>query len=344
VKDTRLLSIHSLSQDELCHHLVEAGFESYRGKQVYQFLYHHEINSFQDMKNLPRKLIEYLEGHFILKALSLLDTRVSGKKDCYKYLFELADKRKVESVVIKDRSRKTLCLSSQVGCSLNCVFCATGQLENQRNLSPGEMVSQFLYAREKHGSIDNLVFMGMGEPLLNYKNLIKTIRILNSKEGVNFGMKRITISTAGITRSIRRLADEKMNLHLAVSLNSPDTKTRLELMPFSKKIPLKDLLGALRYYQEKTGDRITLEYVMLKNVNMSRQDAKAIINLTKELRFNLNLIPYNPVPELGYESPDHEDIDRFMRFFQYSRLEIVLRRRKGEDIGAACGQLAASDK
>ncbi len=335
-------SIYSLTQNDLSQVLMEAGFEKYRSQQIFQFLYQKRLNQFSDMKNLPESLRTYLAEHFVISSLGNLDHQISQDKNTHKYLFGLSDGLRIESVVIKDGSRNTLCLSSQVGCSLNCRFCATGQMEIKRNLKPGEILDQFLYLKDKHGSIHNIVFMGMGEPLLNYNNVINSIRILNSKDGLDVGIKRITVSTAGIAKGIRRLADESMNIQLAVSLNAPDQELRAEIMPFAQKITLQEVIGACHFYQEKTGRRFTFEYVLIKGVNMRKGDAKKIVKLSKELHFNLNLIPYNPVSGCDYQSPTPYEVDQFVKNFQYSRLEVVQRKRKGRDISAACGQLLAS--
>lgn len=332
-------SIYSLSYDELQNVLIENSFEKYRTKQIYQFLYDKEVKSFGEMKNIPKKLVDFLEDQFTLKALDLETVQISERKDSHKYLFNLDDGNQIESVLIKDGIRNTLCISSQVGCPLNCQFCATGTMGIIRNLSAGEIVNQYVYVKGKHGTIDNIVYMGMGEPLLNYNNVMKSIRILNDERGLNVGIKRITISTAGIERGIKRLADENLNFNLAVSLNAPEQDLRSKIMPFSKKIPLKDLLSACKEYQEKTGKRITFEYVCIKNLNMERVHSKKIIKLKDDLKFNLNLIPYNPIEGSELESPEPEDMDRFESFFEFSRLEVVKRKRKGRDIAAACGQL-----
>ncbi len=333
-------SILSYTLESLQNSLLEQGFESFRAKQIFHFLYQKNVKSFSEMNNLPKKLIEYLVSQFHILGVQEENHIISERKDTHKYLFTLMDNMKVESVIINEGSRNTLCLSSQVGCSLNCVFCATGQMGMKRNLSSGEMISQFLFLKGKHGQIDNIVFMGMGEPLLNYNNLINTIKILNSKEGLNFGIRRITISTAGVAKNIRRLADENLHIHLAVSLNSPDPMTRINLMPFSKRIPLKEVLDACKFYQEKTKRRITFEYVLFKGINSSKKDAKSIIKLFDDLQFNLNIIPYNPIDGCKYETPSHDEVEEFTRYFQYSKIEVVQRKRKGRDISAACGQLA----
>ncbi|MDH4128372.1 MAG: 23S rRNA (adenine(2503)-C(2))-methyltransferase RlmN [Spirochaetota bacterium] len=343
-KINKLPSILSLTYEELMDHLVNAGFEKYRSQQIYQFLYQKGVKQFSDIINIPKKLIDYLESSFTLHTLNEIDCKVSKKEDTYKYLFQLSDGLKIESVVIKEFNRNTLCISSQVGCPLNCVFCLTGKMGIERNLKTDEIIDQFLYLKEKHESIDNIVFMGMGEPFLNYNNLIKAIRIFNSKDGLNFSIRRITISTAGIIKGIRRFANEELNLHLAVSLNSPFQSERLKIMPFTKKNTLGDLLSVCKYYQEKTGRRITFEYVMIKNVNIDKKDAKRIIQFSEDIHFNLNLIPYNPIPNCDYVSPTKEEIFKFIQYFKYSNVEVVQRKRKGRDISAACGQLATSHK
>ncbi|GMT49681.1 MAG: putative dual-specificity RNA methyltransferase RlmN [bacterium] len=318
-KQPKQASIHSFTQEDLSHTLMEAGFEKYRSQQIFQFLYQKKLKQFSDMKNLPESLRTFLTDHFTISSLSNVNHLTSQDKSTHKHLFSLSDGLRIESVVIKEGSRNTLCLSSQIGCSLNCRFCATGQMEIKRNLNPGEIIDQFLFLKDKYGSVDNIVFMGMGEPLLNYNNVMKSIRILNSKDGLGVGIKRITISTAGIAKGIRRLAGESMNIQLAVSLNAPDQELREEIMPFSRKINLQEMIAACHFYQEKTGKRITFEYVLIKDINMRKNDAKKIIKLSKELHFNLNLIPYNPISDCDYQSPTPYEVDQFVKSFQYSR-------------------------
>lgn len=339
-KPVLLPSILSYTFAELKEILIEAGFEKYRTQQIYQSIYHKETSLFSETKNLPKKLIEYLNSHFIINPLTEIDCKVSQKKDTYKYLYLLQDELKIESVLIKEGYRNTLCISSQVGCPLDCKFCATGRMGMQRNLKPAEIVAQFTNAKLKHRSIDNIVFMGMGEPFMNYNNVTKAIRILSSEEGLNFSPRRITISTAGIVRGIRRLADENLNVHLAVSLNSPFHTDRVKIMPLTKKDTVKLLINACKYYQDKTKNRITFEYLMLKDINTRKKDAKEIIKFSKELNFIINLIQYNPIPNSVYQPPTIQEVYNFARNFKYTNVEVVQRKRKGRDISAACGQLA----
>jgi 23S rRNA (adenine2503-C2)-methyltransferase len=333
-------SIFSLTFGELKQFLIDKQYEPYRAKQIYHFLYQKGIDKFSDIPNIPKTLIETLNNSFIVNTIQIVKQQVSHNSETYKYLLNLNDNHKIESVVIIDRPRNTLCISSQVGCPLGCLFCLTGQMGIKRNLLAGEMVAQFIHAKKIHGSIDNVVFMGMGEPLLNYNNVMKSIKIINSDEGLNFGAKRITISTAGITKGMRKLAHETINIRLAVSVNSLNQLDRAKIMPFSKRNnSLKELISTCKYYQKKTDKRITLEYTMIKDVNMTKQDAKELIKLSKELQFNLNLIPFNLIPNCDYRVPSNSDIFFFTQLFKYSKIEVVQRKRKGRDISAACGQL-----
>ncbi len=341
MNNNKIPSILSLTFDELKQFLINNKYESYRAKQIYDFIYQKEINKFSDITNIPNSLINILNNNFILNPIEQTKQQIDYKCKTYKYLFNLNDNNKIESVnnylIIIET---TLCISSQVGCPLKCPFCSTGQMGLKRNLLSDEIVAQLMHAKKNHGSIDNIVFMGMGEPLLNYNNVIKSIKIINSKEGTNFGAKRITLSTAGITRGIRKLANEELNVNLALSLNSPTQTDREKLMPFSKRNNnLKDIINACKYYQQKTNKRITIEYVMIKDINMTKKHAKEIIKLSKELKFNLNLIPFNPIPNCEYTSPSNSDVFFFNQLFKYSKIEVVQRKRKGKDISAACGQL-----
>lgn len=336
-------TILSLTLDDLEKRLVQDGFEKYRAKQIYQFLYQKNPNEFEDIANIPKPLKDYLNKTYLLNPLQEIKKQTTSYQDTYKYLFKLQDNLAIETVLIKSDKRNTLCISSQVGCPLNCLFCATGKMGIKRSLYAGEIVAQFLSLKKKHNTIDNIVFMGMGEPFLNYNNVIKAIQILNNETGANFGIRRITISTSGIVKSIRRLAHENLQVNLAVSLNSPFQSKRSILMPFTKKNnDLREVIKACEYYQEKTNRRITFEYVMIKDLNMRKDDAKQIIKLSKQLNFNLNLIPYNPVEGCEFTTPKEPDIYHFTNLFKYSKIEIVQRKRKGKDISAACGQLATS--
>lgn len=347
------ISILNLTIGNLSDILVNNGFEKYRAKQVLNWIYKSLTFSFEDMSNLPKKLRIFLSEQFNILSVKEIKTLNSKDGNTTKFLLSLNDNYKIECVLIGNEKRHTLCLSSQVGCPLDCKFCATGKMGFLRNLDTSEIISQFLHVKSITGNIDNVVFMGMGEPLLNYDNVMLAIKLLNDKNYLNFGIRRIAISTAGIIKGIEKLMEDSspttdntntktqntLMPRLAVSLNSAIEKIRSDIMPINKTNPLKKLVDALKKYQEKTGKRFTFEYVLIKDLNTNKENADAIIELSKELRFNLNIIPYNPVLSFEFETPSGKEIENFINYFNGSGIEIVRRYKKGNDISAACGQL-----
>lgn len=306
----------------------------FRANQIFHWIHKKHLNNFDGMINLPIDLRNNLKQNFIIGNVAIVKTRKS-KDGTLKYLLELNDNNLIECVFLKDsKERTTFCVSSQVGCPLNCVFCATGKLGLVRDLTVSEIISQ-VYLKE----VNNVVFMGMGEPLLNYDNVLRSIYILNSKEGINIGARKITISTAGIPDGIRKLAEENIQIRLAVSLNAAKDDLRTYLMPINKKYTLKDLKSAILDYQNKSSRRVTLEYILLKNLNDSLEDAKALVEFCRGIKANVNLIPYNTHAGLFNKSPE----DRFVKFIAFlkgHKIEAVKRVSRGYDIEAACGQLA----
>ncbi len=343
----------SIDQKEFEIQLKESGFKSFRAKQILQRIYNQKCIDFNSINNIPKNLIQHLNQNYTILSVEEAVRQQSISKETDKLLLKLNDGKKIECVVIRSGDRNTLCVSSQVGCPLGCVFCSTAQMGFIRNLTDDEILSQFLYVSSVIGKIDNIVFMGMGEPFLNYDNLIKAIRVLNNENAFNYGIRRITISTSGIVEGIKRLVKDKVHVTLAVSLNSAIDKKRSMLMPVNKSNKLKDLINALGYYQSETGKRFTFEYVMLEGVNMGKEDAEAILRLYDRINFNLNVIPYNPMKlqsirpsenSLELKTPQEKDITKFLSYFKDSDIEIVKRYKKGDDISAACGQLATSNE
>ncbi|MFW5799416.1 MAG: 23S rRNA (adenine(2503)-C(2))-methyltransferase RlmN [Spirochaetota bacterium] len=356
-------SILEYNLNELKEIMKENEFQSFRAEQIYNWIYKRgEINSYDNMANTPKKLRTFLNTNYSILAVNEVKRQESSNKEATKFLLELKDGKQIECVLLKsDEGRQTLCLSSQIGCALNCQFCSTAKMGFIRNLSAGEIISQFLFVLSISEKIDNIVFMGMGEPLLNYDNVKKAIEILNNKKGMNYGIKRITLSSSGIIKGIKQLIEDSLNIKLAVSLNSAIDSERKELMPVvSKSNSLKDLIDVLKLYQEKTGKRFTFEYVLIPEVNMKEENANEISKLYMELNFNLNLIPYNNINNISlsdnekstlnhnkhnpYSTPNNRDIERFISYFRNTGIEIVRRYRKGDDISAACGQLATTNK
>ena len=317
----------------------------FRAKQLYKWLYRKSAFSFDEMSDLPLILRNYLPKRAELKLLEP-KKKVSSKIDAStKYLFKLRDGNCIESVYMEYQGRKTVCLSTQVGCSLNCSFCSTGKMGFIRNLTTGEILDQFLFInRESDFSITNIVFMGMGEPFLNYENVIKAARILNSELGPEISARKITISTSGIVPAIYRFADEGHKFKLAISLNATTDAQRDKSMPINRKYPINVLLEAAKYYTRKTKRRVTFEYVLIKDFNDSIDDAKRLRKLLSDIPCKLNLIPYNETEFSPYKIPDEERLEKFIKEIHRAPFAVTVRRSQGRDIKGACGQLYLQTK
>ncbi|MFW5998696.1 MAG: 23S rRNA (adenine(2503)-C(2))-methyltransferase RlmN [Halanaerobiaceae bacterium] len=338
--------IKSLSRKELINWVKENGFKGYRGKQIFNWIYNNGITDFKDMINLPESLIQFLQNNSKLNNLSLLEKKIA-EDGTIKYLWKMSDDSTIESVYLPyyQNKRRSICISSQVGCKMNCSFCATGIDGFIRDLTTGEIIEQILkiqhdISEDSFGipAITNIVYMGMGEPLANIDNVLKSIRIINDENGFNIGMRKITISTSGLVPEINYLASLKLQLGLAISLNAPEDKLRNEIMPINKKYPLSSLIDAARNYIEKTGRRITFEYVIIKNINDSLELAFKLKKLLKDINCHLNIIPVNPVPRLKIKRPSRGQIIKFKNILK-DEINVTIREEKGVNIKAACGQL-----
>jgi 23S rRNA (adenine2503-C2)-methyltransferase len=333
--------------EELTTTFKEWGEPAFRVKQVLEWLYEKRAGGFDQMSNLGVKLRQRLEEHFSLREIKM--ARQQGAADTTrKLLFRLSDGRYIESVIIpanpalygEKSDRHTLCVSTQVGCAMACKFCASGLDGLTRNLQPHEIVEQILYAEEHSGErMDNLVFMGMGEPLANFKNTLKAIQIINASWGVGIGARHITLSTSGLVPQIRQLAEQPLQLRLAVSLHGATDAVREQIMPVNRKYPIDVLFAALRDYTEMKKQIITLEYILIEGVNDMPEQATILARRAQSLRAKVNLIPYNTVEGLPWKRPSEEAQDRFLAILQEARVPATLRREKGHDIDAACGQL-----
>lgn len=343
------------SLEELESFMVENGQPAFRARQIFSWIYKKDINSFYEMSDLPKELRPQLDKRAKISIPRVMKQRVS-KDGTRKYLLELADKKQVETVLIPQSgadklSKYTLCISTQVGCPIGCPFCATGMTGFQRNLEAYEIIGQLLGSRRElikkvkvadENPIANVVYMGMGEPFLNYDALIKSILMINHHKGINIGQRHITISTSGEANGIRRLAGEDLQVTLAVSLHACDDELRNKLVPMNRKYPLKVLRQAIEEYIAQSNRRVTFEYIMLGGMNLSSQDAKNMVSLVKPLLANINLIPYNEVVGLEYKKPSTQEIDMFYKYLTDSGLNVSIREEKGADIMAACGQLRAT--
>ncbi len=319
-----------------------AGFESFRGKQLFHWLYQKRIESFDQAANLPKKYREFLSENYAVGQPAV--SRVLGDPNStQKILFELSDGKKIEGVLMREKGRVSLCVSTQVGCPLECQFCLTGRGGFQRNLSSAEIVGQVLAARNLVGEeepLNNLVFMGMGEPMLNLKALLRALDLILSPQALAFSPRRVTVSTAGHVPGIREFGAAKTGVNLAVSLNATTDKTRTRLMPINKKFPIKELLQTCREFPMSRGRRITFEYVMLRGVNDADADARRLVKFAHGISCKMNLIVFNRHESLAFEPSSEERIERFREILTRSGLIVAVRYSKGQELQAACGQLA----
>jgi 23S rRNA (adenine2503-C2)-methyltransferase len=332
--------IRDFTRDELEHELKKWGQPPYRAAQIFDWLYQKGAFTFAAFSDLPKSLRQKLEDNFYLRSLSLAD-RTSSSDGTEKFLFELADGNFIETVLIPAAKRKTLCLSTQVGCKFACVFCASGMGGFRRNLLPSEILGQILYLRNRlNVNLTNFVLMGMGEPLDNYENVVKSIQIMNDPGGLGIAARRITISSAGITPALRRLTTLGLQVNLSISLHSARDEVRSKLMPINKKYPLEGLLQAGEGYAERSGRMMTLEYILLRGINDSVDDARRLAEVARRLKAKVNLIPYSRICGLGFEASSRDKAELFLRGLVARSVSATLRRSKGADIQAACGQLA----
>ena len=346
------IDIRSQTQEELQAHFKTWGQPLYRVAQLLEWLYAHRVEAWDQMSNLPKTLRAQLSQTYSISSLALV--RKQGSRDTTeKFLWRLADGAFIESVLIPASSamfgeasdRHTLCISTQVGCAYGCKFCASGLEGWKRNLQPDEIVNQVLAVERTDNSrppdrlVNNLVIMGMGEPLANYENLLRALRILNAPWGAKIGARKITVSTSGLAPQIRKLADEPFQFRLAISLHGATDETRGKIMPVNKKYPLAELASACDYYQDKKGRMITLEYILIEGVNDGLDQIKPLAQLAGRLHAKVNLIPYNKVEGLPWNRPDEETQNAFLTALENENVIATLRREKGHDIDAACGQL-----
>ena len=318
--------------------VLSLGTEKFRGMQLFEWLYSKKVDDYEKMSNLPIALREKLKD-FSIHPLMLINKDISNSKQTKKYLFALANGNMIESVLMKEGKRVTVCLSTQVGCAVDCDFCATAKMGFIQNLTIGEILDQFLQLQKiSNDRITNVVFMGMGEPFLNYENTMEAAHLLHHPKGINMGAWRITISTSGITRKINQFAKEGQPYKLAVSLNASNEKQRLKTMPISKAYPFLELINASREYTVRSKKKITFEYVMLLNINDDTKDAKALIRLLGSINCKLNIIPYNEING-PYKRPNDDRVDKFLNALQKAPFPVTIRWSKGQGIDAGCGQL-----
>ena len=338
--------IRNLSKEELKTYLTEMGESAFRAKQIYSWLWQKSAKTFDEMTNLSKGLRERLKEQFVINCIRE-DVTQKSIDGTVKTRFQLHDGHFMESVLIPVAAdnRFTVCVSSQVGCSLTCKFCATGQMKRVRNLDAGEIYDQVVMinavCEEMYGhSLTNIVYMGMGEPLLAYKNVMKSIEHITSPDGLHMSPRRITVSTAGIAKMIKKMADDASKVNLALSLHAADDEKRNEIMPINEQNNLDVLMDALNYYYQVTRNRISYEYIAFQNFNDSIEDAKNLLKLSSQFPVRINIIEYNPIDGADFVKADAHKIDRFAEYLKDRGVMVTVRRSRGKDIDAACGQLA----
>jgi 23S rRNA (adenine2503-C2)-methyltransferase len=339
-----LKDIREIDDTEITSFVQAQGEKPFRGRQIMEWLWKNGVTDFDTMSNLPARLRESLKEHFTLSGLHIKTEQISRDKT-RKFGFQCPDGLIVEGVLIPSLGRVTACLSSQVGCPLNCSFCATARLKNRRNLSAGEIFDQGVLlqaaSQEAYGThLSNLVFMGMGEPLLNYDSVLTAISHMTAEKGLGISPRRITLSTAGLTKGITRLAHEKVKFNLAISLHTANDEKRNTLMPVNKSNPLGALADALKLFFQETNSRITYEYLLMKDFNDSLRDARDLAEFCKISPCKINLIEYNEVEGSNHQKTTPERQQAFTDFLESKNLIVNIRRSRGQDIDAACGQLA----
>lgn len=332
-------NIKDYNLDELKEEFLKLGEKQYRAEQVFKWIYIDEVTSFDEMTNLSKDLREKLKLEFELHSFKILQKQEStdGTK---KYLFDILDDNAIETVLMQYHHGKTICVSSQVGCKMGCKFCASTGIKFVRNLTAGEIVEQILAVqRDENVKISNIVFMGIGEPLDNYENVMKAIKILNNPKGLNIGARHISISTSGLVPKIYELADQDLQCTLSISLHATNNTKRSEMMPVNNKYDIEELMKACKYYINKTNKRISFEYALAKDNNDNLEDAKELVKLLHGMLCHVNLIPINKIENGKYVKSSNENIIRFRDYLNGKGIIATIRRELGSDIDAACGQL-----
>ncbi|KGO88784.1 23S rRNA (adenine(2503)-C(2))-methyltransferase RlmN [Flavobacterium suncheonense] len=341
---TEKKDIRALTKEQLRDFFVANGDKAFRGNQVYEWLWHKRAHKFEDMTNLSKHTREMLEANFVINHIKV-DTMQRSSDGTVKNAVRLHDDLIVESVLIPTETRTTACVSSQVGCSLDCNFCATARLKRMRNLNPDEIYDQVAAIDSESRlyydrPLSNIVFMGMGEPLMNYPNVMKAIEKITSPEGLGMSPKRITVSTSGISKMIKKMADDEVKFKLAVSLHSAIEEIRNDIMPFTKNFPLTELREALEYWYKKTRSKVTYEYVVWKGINDDKKSIDALVKFCKYVPCKVNLIEYNPIDDGEFQQASQKAIEDYIMALERNDIVVKVRRSRGKDIDAACGQLA----
>jgi 23S rRNA (adenine2503-C2)-methyltransferase len=336
--------IRALTKEQLREFFVSNGDKAFRGNQVYEWLWSKRAHTFEDMTNVSKETRTMLQSNFVINHIKV-DTMQRSEDGTVKNAVRLHDDLIVESVLIPTKTRTTACVSSQVGCSLDCNFCATARLKRMRNLEPGEIYDQVAAIDNESRlyydrPLSNIVFMGMGEPLMNYPNVMKAIDMITSPEGLGMSPKRITVSTSGVSKMIKKMADDEVKVKLAVSLHSAIEEIRNHIMPFTKSFPLPDLREALEYWYQKTKSKVTYEYVVWKGINDNKASIDALVKFCKYVPCKVNLIEYNPIDDGEFQQASEKATEDYIYALERNNIVVKVRRSRGKDIDAACGQLA----
>lgn len=334
-----MINIYDYTHQMLTEYLLSIGEKKYRANQIFEWLYKKRVKSFEEMTNLSDNFINRLKEDFYFSKLELVLKQKSVDKTV-KYLYKLEDGNLIEAVVMSHNYGYSICITSQVGCNMGCKFCASGLLKKQRNLTAGEMLNQVITTEENFGErISHIVVMGIGEPFDNYENLMCFLDNANNHKGLEIGARHITVSTCGIAPKIKEYANHQFQINLAISLHAPNNEIRNVIMPINKKYPIETVIDAIKYYMTKTNRRITIEYIMIKDLNDKVIHALELAALLKDLNVYVNLIPYNEVLEAPYKRSTKEDMNLFLKTLKENNINATLRKEQGHDIDAACGQL-----
>lgn len=341
---TEKKDIRALTREELRDYFSAKGEKAFRGNQIYEWLWNKGAHSFEAMTNISKETRAFLDANFVINHIQV-DQMQRSNDGTIKNAVKLHDNLVVESVLIPTSKRTTACVSSQVGCSLNCQFCATARLKRMRNLNPDEIFDQVVAIDRQSRlyydrPLSNIVFMGMGEPLMNYKNVIAAIEKITSPDGLGMSPKRIMVSTSGVPKIIKKMADDQVKFKLAVSLHSALNEVRTDIMPFNEQMPLEELKDSLKYWYAKTGQQISYEYIIWKDINDRQQDINALVDFCLAIPSKVNLIEYNPIDDGKFQQAPSEVIDKYVAALERDGITVTVRRSRGKDIDAACGQLA----
>ena len=341
---TEKKDIRALTREELREYFFAKGEKAFRGNQIYEWLWNKGAHSFDAMTNISKETRAFLDANFVINHIQV-DQMQRSNDGTIKNAVKLHDNLVVESVLIPTSKRTTACVSSQVGCSLNCQFCATARLKRMRNLNPDEIFDQVVAIDRQSRlyydrPLSNIVFMGMGEPLMNYKNVIAAIEKITSPDGLGMSPKRIMVSTSGVPKIIKKMADDQVKFKLAVSLHSALNEVRTDIMPFNEQMPLEELKDSLKYWYAKTGQQISYEYIIWEGINDRQQDINALVDFCLAIPSKVNLIEYNPIDDGKFQQASPEIIDKYVTALEREGITVTVRRSRGKDIDAACGQLA----